>query len=240
MRACISLVFVLTMSNACVLSMADQTLRTQRESVPAAALTAARLETGAGSLTVTGRNGAATVEVTAEYRASVRSESEAQRILDNLKLTVEVRGDTLYLKTEQIRSWDWGDSGRIDLTITMPATLTLDIDDGSGSIEVSGMDRDVKIEDGSGEIEIENLRGNLIIDDGSGEIRIRDVRGNIDIDDGSGEIEVEHVGGSVHILDRSGSIDVTDIEGDLVVPDGGSGSLHYQDIRGKVDVPRKK
>jgi hypothetical protein len=33
---------------------------------------------------------------------------------------------------------------------------------------------------------------------------------------------------------------VEDVNGSLVVPSDGSGSIHYADVRGKIDIPRRK
>lgn len=240
MRACLALAISSIFASSCAFTMAEQTLRTQKESFPAAAVSTVRLETGAGSLTVIGREGAPTIDVTADFKANVGPESDAKRILDNLKLTMEVRGNTFYLKSEQLNNWHWGDSGRIDISITLPSHLPLDIDDGSGAMSFKGMDADVKIEDGSGQIEVDGVQGNLVIHDGSGELRIRNAARNVEIEDGSGGIDIRHVGGTVRIDDGSGSIDVEDVQGDLVIPHDGSGSIHYADVRGRIDVPRRK
>jgi DUF4097 and DUF4098 domain-containing protein YvlB len=232
---------LLLFSTACVNGMADQTISTRQQSFPAAGVTDARLETGAGSLTIVGRPGAATIEVTAEYKARASSQQDVQRILDNLKLTMELRGSQFFLKTEQLNHWNWsGDSGSIDLTITMPPAVALSVDDGSGSIEISGIQRDISIDDGSGSIEIREIQGSLTIDDGSGSIHAVDVTGNIDIKDGSGEVDVRNVRGSVRVSDGSGSIDVESVTGDLIVASDGSGSIRYRDIQGNVDIPRRK
>ncbi len=232
---------MLFLSTACAISMADQTITTKQQSFQASGVADARLETGAGSLTIIGRPGAATIEVTAEYKARASSQQDIQRILDNLKLTMELRGSTFFLKSEHLNQWNWsGDSGSIDLTITMPPAIALSVDDGSGSIEISGMARDIAIDDGSGSIEIREIQGSLTIDDGSGSIHVVDVTGNLDIDDGSGEIDVRSVRGSVRVSDGSGSIDVQNVTGDLIVALDGSGSIRYRDIQGNVDIPRRK
>jgi DUF4097 and DUF4098 domain-containing protein YvlB len=240
MRACLALVISSMFAASCVFSMAEQTLRTQKESFPAAAVSTVRLETGAGSLTVTGQEGVTAIDVIAEFKANVGSENDAKRILDNLKLTMEIRGNTFYLKTEQRNNWHWGDSGRIDISIVLPSRLPLDVEDGSGGISIKGVDGDIVIDDGSGEIEIDGVRGNLTIQDGSGEIRIRNAARDLEIEDGSGGIDIRHVGGNVRIEDGSGSMSVEDVNGSLVVPSDGSGSIHYADVRGKINIPRRK
>jgi len=231
----------LLFGNACIASMADQTLATKHESFPAVNVTFAQLETGAGSLTIHGRQGATSIEVEAVYKGNARSQEDIQRILENLKLTTELRGSTFSLKTEQTGRQNWtGDSGSIDLIITLPPSLALDIDDGSGSVVISGMGSNVRIEDGSGSIELGGIAGNVTVEDGSGSIRIHDINGGVEIHDGSGEIDIRHVGGTVRIHDGSGSISVEDLDGDFIVAGDGSGSIHHSGVRGKVDIPRRK
>ena len=233
-------ILFLSFFNACECSFADEILTSKRQSFNAAGVSNARFETGGGKLVIDGRLAGSTIEVVAEYRGRAGSQEEAQRIIDNLKLTMEVRGSTFYLNTDQAHDWGWKDHGYIDLTISLPAGLNLDIHDGAGSMSVSGIDGDVAIEDGSGDIEVDGAKGNLKIGDGSGSIRIENVAKNVQIHDGSGSIHVKHVGGDVWIEDGSGSIDVTDVAGRLEVPSGGSGSIHYSEVRGEVRVPKRR
>ena len=231
-----SLALLLT---GCSVLRADQTIDTRKQSFPAAGVARARLQTGAGFLVVHGKPGTSTIDVDAEFRAP--SSADPKRVLERLKLTMEVRGDTFYLKSDQEDgSWMSGASGSIDITIMVPTTVNLDIEDGSGSISVVGAGADVRIEDGSGDIEVSHVGGNLRIEDGSGGITVSDVGQSVEIEDGSGGIEVRHVGRDVRISDGSGSVEIEDVKGNLDIPTGGSGSVHYRDVKGQVNVPRKR
>lgn len=223
----------------CNVSLAEQTLTVKRESFPALGVARARFEAGAGFLVIQGRLGVSAIEVTAEFKGRAGSPADEQRILENLKLTMEVRGDTFHLKTEQREGWRWGRSGWIDVTVILPPKTTLDVVDGSGSLSISGIDGDVTIDDGSGEVNLDRIQGTVEVKDGSGSIEIRDVGKNVRIEDGSGGITVRHVQGDVRIEDGSGSIEVEDVGGSLDVPSAGSGSVRYRDVRGTVRVPRR-
>jgi DUF4097 and DUF4098 domain-containing protein YvlB len=229
----------LTLSG-CLISSAAETLLTKRESFSAAGVTKARIEAAAGRLTITGRPGASTIEVMADYKGHAASAHKKQEIIDSLRLSMEVRNGAFHLKSENVQASNWTNHGWIDLDITLPATLSLNIDDGSGSMSVIGINGDVTIDDGSGEIEAERIQGNLSIEDGSGSIRVRDVGRNLEIRDGSGGIRIEHVGGDVQIHDGSGSIEVMDVTGSLIVPEHGSGSIHHEQVRGRVQVPSRR
>jgi len=243
MRACLKPALLCVFSIgvvSCVSGLAEQTLRTEKKSFPAAGLTMARLATGAGSLRIAGTPGASAIEVMAEYRGSNTSPGGAERILENLKLTMEVRGDTFYLRSEQVSDWAWNASGRIDLVLTLPPEIGLDVDDGSGSIEISDMAGRVRVEDGSGGIDLERIQGDVSVRDGSGSISIRGADRNVEIEDGSGDIHVRDVGGDVRIEDSSGSIDVEQVRGDFIVPHDGSGSIRFSGIDGRVDIPKRR
>ena len=240
MKVSLVTLFLVLATSGCVESWAEQTLTTKRQSFAAGNLTNARLETGAGGLTITGRRGISAIEVVADYKGRPSSSESAQRIIDRLRLTMEVRGNTFYLKTDNENNWRSDSQGWIDLSVTLPAGLALDIVDGSGSIAVSGMDSNVTVEDGSGEVEIDTIRGSLKVRDGSGSIRIRDIEQNVDIRDGSGSIDISRVGNDVTISDGSGSVDVVDVAGRLEVTEGGSGSINHRGVRGEVRVPEKR
>ena len=227
---------LLAFNASCMTVSADQMLRTQTEYFSADGVVAAELETGAGSLTVNGIEGLDAIEVSAEFKCGSALFSDAQRILDNLQLSMEVRGNTFYLKSDQLRDWSWGNSGWIDISINMPKRIDLEVNDGSGSTFISGMGRNIRIKDGSGKIELTNTDGSIYIDDGSGEIRIRNAEGDIDINDGSGSIDLRYLGGSAQIHDGSGSIDVDDVRGDLIIREDGSGSIRAQNIQRDVEI----
>ena len=227
---------LLVFCTSCIPAMADHTLRTRNESFPARGVSAAVLETGAGILSITGRSDLSAIEVKAEFKCRGIVPSDSQRILDNLRLEMEVRGETFYLKSERLSDWNWGDSGWIDLIINMPKDIDLDVNDGSGSIDINGMGRNIRIKDGSGGIELTDNDGSIQINDGSGSIHVRKVRQNVDIHDGSGSIDVRYVDGNLQIHDGSGSIEVDDVGGDLIIPSDGSGSIRVRNARRNVEI----
>lgn len=214
------------------------------------------VRTGSGSLTVTGRDGLTAIEVKAEIVVRrVRDENMEKYIKDRVELTLEKKGDTAVL-VSRVRDnggfFRFGGDDRIDVTVLVPKTLALDIDDGSGGIVVEDLAAAVRIEDGSGSIRVErvagavriddasgevvvrNIEGDLEIDDGSGGIDVRDVTGNVSVDDGSGEILVRRVGGGVTVDDGSGGIDIEDVEKDIRLISTGSGSVSISGEKGRV------
>jgi hypothetical protein len=193
------------------------------------------IDAGAGKLVVNGTDGEGRIIVEATINVPGENDEDALRTIEkHLRLTLDKVGDEARLVADfEQQFWKWNDSPSVDLDVRVPRGIALFVDDGSGSIEIAGLNSDVAIDDGSGSIRVEQVRS-VVIDDGSGSIIVSGVAGNVDIEDGSGSINVEHVGGGVRIDDGSGSIDVSDIEADLGIEDDGSGGLKAADVRGDV------
>jgi hypothetical protein len=205
--------------------------------LPAGEIRQLRVDSGAGRLKVTGVDSLTRIEVTAEIYARGESEENmADFIKDRVELSLEKRGDRAVLISEiegHSRLFFSGDAG-INLTVRVPRSLALEIEDGSGDMTVEDIAADVSIGDGSGAIRVERVAGDLRIDDNSGELEIENVGGDVSIDDGSGSITIADVKGSVTVDDGSGSIDIDRIGKDVIIEESGSGGVHIGKVDGRV------
>ncbi|WP_299795605.1 hypothetical protein [uncultured Shewanella sp.] len=209
----------------------------------ASELNALVAETGAGSLEIKGVDGL--THITIEADIYTRDGVDAE-------LSLERQGTKAHLIADFDSNVSFGNSPYMDLVLKVPSQMKMDIDDGSGSIDISGVDADIKlhdgsgsiailggknldIEDGSGGITLKNVDGEIQLDDGSGSIEIEDVNGDITINDGSGSLSVKNVLGKVTIDDGSGSIDVVNTKG-LNIIDSGSGDVSFDQIDGPVSM----
>lgn len=208
---------------------------------------------GAGSLKVQGVAGLERVVVRGRACASTAG------LLAQIELTGERRGATAVVEAMQ-RPDGWNISNGyafLDVVIEVPARMAAEIHDGSGSMDLSNLGAlelvdgsgeitaddihgEVSIRDGSGGITLTRVGGAVQVRDGSGSIELRDVGGEIDITDGSGGIEVFGARSGVRISDGSGGINVDDVAGDFIVARAGSGSIDYANVRGRVDIPRRR
>lgn len=208
-------------------------------SISASGITEFVVDAGAGSLVLEGEPGVDDITVLATVMVDgVEGDDARDFMAERMELSLERDGDRAVLVADfRVGGMTWGDrSAAIALEIVVPQGMTLDIEDGSGSIAISDTGADVRLDDGSGSIQISGV-ANVDVDDGSGSIRISDASGDVQIDDGSGSVSVSGVAGSVAIDDGSGSITVEDVEGDFRVIDDGSGSVRYSNVLGRVDVP---
>ena len=195
-----------------------------------------KIQCGSGFLTVIGVKGMDRIRATAQIIVRGIQENEFQNYLEKqLLLALEKRGSDAVLQADVKKSFLKKIDSKINLTVKLPSTLPVNIDDGSGSIIVTNLSGGLHINDDSGSIDIVNMAGKIKVADGSGSIEIRDVRGNVEIQDGSGLIQVNLITGNVSITDGSGGITIQDVNGNVTITDG-SGSIDIQEITQDVFI----
>jgi DUF4097 and DUF4098 domain-containing protein YvlB len=217
-------------------------VETRNLKLPAEDLKKLEIDCAAGFLKVNGIPGLQEIQVEAEIVVKDMDDDRAQKELQRyLELSLEKYGQRATLISDFDHSAFSMSSilGKktqvsINLTVKMPREMDLEVDDGSGAVEIQNITGDVLIDDGSGEIEIKNINGDVDIDDGSGELIIERIKGDVKIDDGSGELLVTEIEGSVFIDDGSGKITIDGIVGDVIIEDDGSGSVKIKNVKGKV------
>lgn len=198
-----------------------------------------RVQANAGSLRIVGRSGSPQIVVRGTACASSADRLSGMRIdtertPGNASIATVIPEDDRFFRT--------GSSyARIDLVVEVPANASLDVRDGSGSMEIEGVGGAIEVDDGSGEILIRDAGGDVRLADGSGSITVEGVGGSLTVqEDGSGSIDVSDVRGNVLVReDGSGGIDVDRVGGDFTVRRSGSGGVDYARVAGSVDVPRR-
>lgn len=244
---------------ACI-SWADEDCRfteTRQASIDVDGADSLRVIARAGSLEIHGVPGVNRVEAGGQACASQES------LLGDIRLETRRAGSEVIVEVmipeRESSGGSWKEmQRRLDLSIEVPASLavrvedssgsiraadlaSLEIEDGSGSIDIADIAGSVRIRDGSGSIDLRRVGGDLWINDGSGSIKVTQVDGRVEVSDGSGSIEVRTVGQDMTVLsDGSGSILAEDVRGDFIVESDGSGSIRHRDIGGRVSVPERR
>lgn len=210
------------------------------------------VEAGAGDLVVRGGE-------SRDVKVDGRACASSTELLDGIKLEIRRDGDTVYLRTVLPDLSDgllgFTRHAYIDVSVDVPKTATLKVEDSSGDMRVSNVQGAV-ISDSSGDQTVEHIAGDLDVSDSSGEIkiadvagglRLRDSSGDVDVDrvqgdvlvtvDSSGELDIRHVTGGVHIVsDSSGDIELQDIKRDVIIDDDSSGGILVRDVGGNFTV----
>ena len=191
---------------------------------------------GPGSLDVFGVERNDRIKVTATVKINGITQDMLQQFLDkHVLFSLKRRNRRAVLQSEFKNAHLMKADAKIDLTVEVPKNISVKIDDGSGSIFVTGLATNLKIVDGSGSVEIRMTAGPVSISDGSGKIELTDITGNLEVKDGSGMIDIGRVEGNVYIVDGSGSMTIKDIDGNLTVTDG-SGSIEINDVTQNVFI----
>ena len=195
-----------------------------------------KIRCGAGFLTVIGVKEMDHIRASAQIIVRGIRENEFQNFLEkHVQMALVKRKGDAVLRADVQKSFSTRSEAKINLTVKLPTTLPVIIDDGSGAIIVTNLSSGLNIKDNSGSIDIVNVTGKIKVADGSGSIEIRDARGNIEIQDGSGLIHVKRVNGDVNITDGSGEMTIQDVNGSVTVTDG-SGNINIQDVTRDVFI----
>jgi hypothetical protein len=179
-------------------------------------------ETGSGYLKIKGVTGLEKIEVKATIQTKGVDEDDMDHFIKkHVRLSLKKQGSkaVLYCKIESsiVSSIFNTRNVVVNLDVQVPKKMDLDVDDGSGLIE------------------IENLKGTIELEDGSGSITLEDIDGNVDIDDNSGPIEVYNISGSVVVEDGSGGILIDGVDKDVHIKRAGSGGVTIRNVKGTVE-----
>ena len=204
-------------------------------SLAAGDLESLRVEAGAGSLDISGVADSDRIVVSAVITVPGADADEAAEVIEkHMVLSLVRNGDRAELRSLFERGGWFGGSPGIRLEVRVPARMSLDIEDGSGSIEIRDVAGNIRLEDGSGSIAMRQVGGSVSVKDGSGSIDIKGAGGDVEVVDGSGSIQLTRVAGSATIEDGSGGIDVAGVAGDVTIPEDGSGPVDVRDVQGQV------
>lgn len=229
MKQLIAVCMPVFLLSACVIhvghSAAAEDLKHQKRQLQlnAAGLTELKAETEAGDLKIMGVQGLSQIELTADLYASEDRP---------FTLSLEKQGSAAVLKAVggPCVGICTGSSAYADLVVRVPAELALTLEEGSGDIDIQGLNADLMIEDGSGNLTVQGGR-HLVLEDGSGNVSLTQLSGNLKVEDGSGDLFIRQVAGTVQVEDGSGDIDIQQVTGMVSVSDG-SGDIHVQQTGG--------
>ncbi|MCB0290642.1 MAG: hypothetical protein KDH97_10340 [Calditrichaeota bacterium] len=209
--------------------------KTEKLNLSASGINKLEVDCGSGFLRIAGKAGLNEIRVTAEIEVDGVREGDLDDFIDrNVTLRLEKRGNRAFLESKIDNSFFSNRNGVINLTVEVPQPMALDINDGSGSIEIRDIEGDIVLDDGSGSLSIERVRGRVEVEDGSGSIDIDQVEGDLEVDDGSGSLTIRRITGSVEVTDGSGSITIDTVSKDVYIRESGSGGLSIDNVNGKV------
>jgi DUF4097 and DUF4098 domain-containing protein YvlB len=118
-----------------------------------------------------------------------------------------------------------GPPSAVDLTITVPAWMGLDL---------SGVYTDVKVAGVRAPINVETVQGEVDVTGGEGLVSLRSVQGQVILRQAKGRIDVHSVNEDVRVSDASGEIVAETVNGEIALDRVDATSLDASTINGDV------
>jgi DUF4097 and DUF4098 domain-containing protein YvlB len=124
----------------------------------------------------------------------VRVEVERDLDVDRHELTIEARGNRVVVHSEyddndrRGRRWN---NVRVDVTVFVPVSWSVEFDTGAGNVDIHPIDGDVTGSTGAGNVTLEGVGGLTDLQTGAGNIDVRGAGGRVDARTGAGNVEVE-------------------------------------------------
>jgi len=174
-----------------------------------------RVRNVSGETSITAAGAPGEIRVIARKRVTASSEDRAKRLLQNLEVRMEKRGDELVVEPhlyEQERGWldlFRGKRFRVDFEITVPSECAIESQTVSGELSIEGV---------RGPIEVQTVSGDVRLEDVQGPLRLKSVSGDVDCRSYVGHLEGNTVSGDITIAAaRVRSIQLHTVSGDVLV-----------------------
>ncbi len=200
-----------------------------------------------GDVSITAGDGP-NVQVNAHEVAYADSDSDAKKIFDSEAAHITVTGNAVLVKSEST------DSGRTNLTVTVPKTAHVTIDSGRGDVTAAGLASGLNLTASRGDVHLNTIGGSVQIRFPSGhhdftahqidgditadgdinDLTLSEIKGKI-TQNGEilGDVHIENVAGSIHLHTTVTDLQVAELPGDLTL---NSDDLRVTEAKGQVRV----
>lgn len=158
------------------------------------------------------------IDVKTWGRNAVRVEADPS---SRTSVQITAGGGAVNVRTEGRR----GPPSAVDLTITVPAWMGLDL---------SGVYTDVKAAGVRAPISVETVQGEVDVTGGEGLVSLRSVQGSVTLRQAKGRIDVHSVNEDVRVSDASGEIVAETVNGEIALDRVDATSLDASTVNGDV------
>jgi DUF4097 and DUF4098 domain-containing protein YvlB len=137
------------------------------------------------------------------------------------EVQVSSSGPTISVQTEGRR----GPPSSVDLQLTVPAWLPLDL---------SGVNVDVTVDGVRAPIAVETVQGEVDVNGGEGQISLQSVQGSVTLRGAKGRIEVHSVNEDVHVSQSSGEVMAESVNGEVMLDRVDATNLEASTVNGDL------
>jgi DUF4097 and DUF4098 domain-containing protein YvlB len=200
-----------------------------------------------GDVSITAGDGP-NVEVQSHEVAYANSDSDAKKIWDSEAAHLTVSGNAVVIKSES------NNSGRLNLTITVPKSAKVSVDAGHGDITAAGLGAGINLTASHGDVHLSSIAGSVQVHFPSGhhdfsahqvdgdltsdgdinDLTLSEIKGKI-TQNGEilGDVHIENSGGPIHLHTSVTDLQVAALPGDLTL---NSDDLRVTEAKGPVRV----
>jgi DUF4097 and DUF4098 domain-containing protein YvlB len=194
----------------------------QIDQVLTAAKPAVTIDDPAGDVTITA-SADNTMHLRAHEMVHRDSDSEAQKIFDQLKPKVDSSGGGAVITVPEKQG------ARVDLTLELPATAFATITAGHGDVTADGLNGGVQVNAAHGEVKLEDIHGDAQGHIDHGDFSAHNVQGRVLVDGHGDDVTLSEIAGQVTINGE--------FFGDIHLEQIGS-DIHYHSNQTTLDIPR--
>lgn len=219
----------------------------QVQNVPIPSNASVQIENPRGDVSVTAGD-SPNIEVQAHEVAYASSDQEAKKIFDSEQAHVTVSGDAVLVKS------DSNNSGRLNLTITVPKTAHVTVRSGHGDVTAANLNGGLNINSNHGDVHLSVIKGSVQVHfstdkgdfsahqvDGDitaegncNDVTLSEISGKVTINgELFGDVHMESVGGPIHVHTSVTDMDTASLPGDLTL---NSDTLRVTQAKGQVRV----
>ena len=227
----------------------DQDQQVLNVQIPANAVV--QIENPRGDVSVTtgaGNN----VQVQAHEVAYADSDSSAKKIFDAEQAHVTVSGNTVLVKS------DSNDSGRLNLSVTVPKTAQVTVESGHGDVTAAGLGNGATITSSHGDVRLSTIQGSvqvhfsndrgdfsahqvngdLTADGNCNDLTFSEVKGKVTLNgEIFGDVHLENIAGPIHLHTSVTELQLAMLPGDLTL---NSDDLRVTEAKGEVRVTTRE
>ena len=158
------------------------------------------------------------IDVKTWDRSAVRVEADPGQ---RTRVEIERTGASITVRTEGHR----GAPRMVDMTITVPAWMPLDL---------SGVYTHVTVVGAKGPVNVETVQGEVSVDGGDGLVSLRSVQGSVALKNAKGRLEVHSVNEGVTVSNSSGEVTAETVNGDVTLERVDATSVSATSVNGEM------
>ena len=140
-------------------------------------------------------------ELSASTNGKIQVHHESTYDPDGYQVTMEEKGDRLYLQEKF-----YGDehSGDAHWKIAVPPGTEVEFNSATGDLTVTGFDGELDGNSGTGDIEVEKSKGEFDLNSGTGSVEVTSSSGEFDLNSGTGAVKITDSSGDINANSGTG------------------------------------